>query len=86
MDKFNDEESDKISQYLLGNFIELGQYMEEHHFPNKLVMDCFAVAIAFLLTPPKGTEEIFADTFKEKLLETLNEMEDFKTALGLKDN
>ena len=86
MDNINKEEYDKMSQYLVGRFIEIGQFMEEHHFPNKLCMNYFAIAIAFLLTPPKGTEEFFADSFRQKILQALNDIDDLKTALGLKEN
>lgn len=86
MDKFNKEEYDKMAQDLVGRFMEIGQFMEEHHFPNKLVMNYFAVAIALLLTPPKGTEKIFADSFRKKILQALNDMDDLRKALGHKEN
>lgn len=86
MDKFSIKEFDEFAQFTFQKVMELGKYMEEHHCQNGLVMDCLALAVAFLLTPPKGTEKIFADRFREKILQTLNKMEELQTALGLKEN
>ena len=84
MDKISKEEFDELAQFTFLKVMEIGEYMEKHHCPNGLVMDCLALATVFLLTPPIGTEKIFADTFRDKILKTLNEYQEVSTVLGIK--
>lgn len=82
MDKLSEKEIEEMTQFTFQRIIEIGEYIDNHHCSNALAIKTFAVAVAYLFNPPKGTEELFAESFKNEILDNYKKVREFKKLLN----